>query len=36
MSEVIECIMPEGSVNKMAELEENKFLRSFGLTDVHL
>jgi hypothetical protein len=28
-------IMAEGRINKMADLQETKFLRLFGLTNVH-
>jgi hypothetical protein len=31
----IESIMPEGSINKMTDLQETKFLGLFGLTNVH-
>jgi hypothetical protein len=31
----IEGIMPEGRINKMVDLQETKFLRLFGLTNVH-
>jgi hypothetical protein len=30
-----EGIMPEGCINKMANLQETEFLRLFGLTNVH-
>jgi hypothetical protein len=31
----IQGIMAEGNINKMADLQETKFLRLFGLTNVH-
>jgi hypothetical protein len=30
-----EGIMPEGRINKIADSQEPKFLRRFGLTNVH-
>jgi hypothetical protein len=31
----IESIMPEKCINKITDLQETKFLRLFGLTNVH-
>jgi hypothetical protein len=31
----IEGIMSEGRINKMTDLQDTKFLRLFGLTNVH-
>jgi hypothetical protein len=32
---LFEGIMPEGHINKMADLQGTKFLHLFGLTNVH-